>query len=257
MTRDADKKAQDLKRYLSAFHGIDPRTRATLDVMCRVRSYRAGTTVVRERETAEIVGCVLSGILRMQKTLVDGRRHIVGLLVSGDLFGRVYEGPGEFSIEAATEAHVCTFPKAEFEAFLKRSPDLERAVMLNILNELDRARDWMIILSNQKISSRIAGFLLLLRSRFASLDDLVEEAIDGTKVRIPISRTDLAQLLGTRPESVSRALHALQDDGDIRILEPNLVFVRNFHALARKAGEQDIGGMSSVKDILQEEKRKR
>ena len=153
------------------------------------------------------IGCVLTGILRMQKTLADGREHIVGLLVEGDLFGRAFDGAAEFSIEAATEVEFCAFPKTKFETLLTQSPDLERAVLLNITNELDRAREWLIILSNQKI----AGFLLLMCSRFHDIDHILQLGPDGLEVKIPINRGDLAHLLGTRPESISRALHSLND----------------------------------------------
>lgn len=256
MTSDADKMKKGQKDLALAFPGIEPETRTSLDAMCRVKSFQVGQTVVPEDVRTDFLGCVLSGILRMQKSLLDGRQHIVGLLVQGDMFGRIFDGPGEFSIEAATDVEICAFPRLEFEALLMRSPDLDRAVMLNIFNELDRARDWMIILSNQKITSRIAGFLLLIRSRFAAIDHFVREAQDGTEVRIPLSRIDIAHLLGTRPESVSRALHALQDDGDIRILDSDRVLVRDFKALARRAGEDDTSGMPSAKDLLREERLK-
>lgn len=256
MTTNADDRIGGPKRLSSAFRHVDPDTKATLDAMSRVHAYHAGQTVVGEDESMGFVGCVTSGVLRMQKTLPDGRQHIVGLLVEGDMFGRIFDGSGEFSIEAATDVEFRAFPRAGFEQLVMRSPDLERVVLLNMLNELDRARDWMIILSNQKIASRIAGFLLLMRSRLSGIDHLVEDARDGTEVRIPISREDLANLLGTRPESISRAFHALQDEGDIRIVEPNRILVRDFTALAGRVGEDGIGGLPSLKDLLQERRLK-
>ena len=251
MAKDADTTSRRYAVVTLAFRNVEPETRAALDAMCRVQSYRKGQTVVREGEETDFLACVLRGVLRMQKTLHDGRQHIVGLLVEGDMFGRVFEGGGDFSIEAAIDTEICAFPRKEFEALLMRSPDLDRAVMLNILNELDRARDWMIILSNQKIASRVAGLLLLLRSRFSGVDHWIEQSTEGVEIRIAVNRCDLSHLLGTRQESLSRAFHALQDAGEIRILEPDRILVRDFNALARRAGEDDVGGMPSLKGILQ------
>lgn len=250
MTKGTTRTPQGQWAATSAFPGILPETRASLESMCRMRVCREGQTVVQEEASTDFVGCVLSGILRMQKTLADGRHHIVGLLVEGDIFGRVFGGAVEFAIEAATDVEFCAFPRGEFEKLLMRSPDLDRAVMLNMLNELDRARDWMIILSNQKITSRVAGFLLLMISRFSAIDHILEASDSGIEIRIPISREDLSHFLGTRPESISRALHALQDDGDIRIVEPNVIRVLDFNALARKAGEDEIDGTRSLREIL-------
>lgn len=234
----------------SALVDVRPETRAELETMCRPRRFVAGQTIIPEDEATDFVGCVLSGILRMQKTLADGRQHIVGLLVEGDMFGRIFDGASEFSVEAATDVEFCAFPRAQFEALLRRAPDLDRAVLLNILTELDRARDWMLILSNHRISCRLAGFLVLMVSRFAHVDHVLAPRDGGLEIRIPINRTDLAHLLGTRPESISRAYHLLRDEGDIEILDHDRVLVRDLDRLANRAGEDDILAIPSVRDLL-------
>jgi CRP/FNR family transcriptional regulator len=238
----------------AVFEAVLPDTQAALAEMCRLRHFRAGETITHQDERADFIGCVLSGILRMQKTLADGRQHIVGLLIEGDLFGRMFDGPSEFSVEAATDVEFCAFPRPAFEALLQRAPDLDRAVMLNILTELDRARDWMLILSNQKISSRLAGFMILMMSRFRGIDRLLVQGSEGIELRIPIGRTDLAHLLGTRPESVSRAFHGLEDAGEIEILEPDRVLVRDIEALAQRAGDDEIAGLSDLRGLLAAER---
>jgi CRP/FNR family transcriptional regulator len=245
-----DKTVRPCSTGSSPFRDVPAETRAELDRLCRVRRYCAGRAVLEEATVTDFVGTVRSGILRMQKTLADGRQHVVGLLVEGDMFGRVFDGAVEFSIEAATDAEVCVFPRAPFEALLMRSPELDRAVLLNVLNELDRARDWMIILSNQKITSRLCGFLILICSRFAAVDHLVQAKGDGIEVRIPISRTDLAHLLGTRPESLSRAFHALADEGVIDLLGPDRVFLRDLGALAERAGEDEVTAVPRLRDLI-------
>lgn len=251
MTRHADKTARPGSDGPVPFPDLLAETREDLDRLCRVKRYDRGQTVFREESDTDFVGTVRSGILRMQKTLADGRQHVVGLLVEGDMFGRVFDGTIEFSIEAASDAEICVFPRGAFEALLMRSPDLDRAVLLNVLNELDRARDWMIILSNQKISSRLAGFLILMCARFATVDHLVEAKENGIEVRIPISRTDLAHLLGTRPESLSRAFHALADAGVIVLLGPDRVLLRDLHALAESAGEDEPATLPRLQDLIE------
>ena len=239
----------DSKAWLP-FAELRPETNDALVAMRQLVRYGAGQIVTHEAEDSSFIGLVASGVLRMQKTLVDGRHPIVGLLVEGDIFGRVFDGATELAIEAATDADVYTFPRAPFEALLKRSPDLDRAVLLNILNELDRARDWMVILSNQKIVNRVAGFLLVMCTRFMGVDHLVQASQTGIEIKIPVGRTDLAHLLGTRQESISRALHALADAGDIDILQSDRILVRNVNALASKAGEEDRHTIATLKDLF-------
>ncbi|MGR3322987.1 MAG: Crp/Fnr family transcriptional regulator [Pseudooceanicola sp.] len=230
---------------------VDAGIMRQLEAACRVETYRAGQTLIHEHESQHYVACVKSGFLRMQKSLSDGRQHIVGLLVEGDMFGRIFDEPQRFSIEAATDAEVCTFQRGVFEDLMSRSPDLEKAILLNILNELDRARDWMIILSCQKVTGRLAGFLLILATRFAAVDHIMQGRDGRIDVHIPISRMDLAHLLGTRTESISRALHALADEGHLEILRPDLIRILDIDALAAEAGDEELAGRMDLKGIVQ------
>lgn len=223
---------------------------AELDSICRVRTYPAGKIIAGPDEEADFIGCVHDGILRMQKTLYDGRVAIVGLLVEGDMFGRVFERPMSVSIEAATDVEVCAFNRSRFEKLLMQYPELDRMLLLNILNELDRARDWMMILSNQRVRGRVAGFLLILCTRFATVDHFLRLREGKLIVKVPIGRTDLAHLLGTRTESLSRAFHALADDGLIDIEKPDLIAIRDLDALAAEAGEDDLSSFLSLNDLM-------
>src|SRR6056297_2185454 len=105
-------------------------TKAELAALRRVRHVGPGELLIGEGAIPTHVGMVESGVLRMQKSLATGRQHIVGLLVSGDMFGRSPDGALGFDIEAATAGVVCTFPRAPFEALVQRSAALERVVML-------------------------------------------------------------------------------------------------------------------------------
>ena len=240
MSVDERNRSHRVSMALAALCELDDQTKRSLDDMQRPVSFSAGQIVSQEDEESDFIGIVASGVLRMQKNLVDGRHPVVGLLVEGDMFGRVFDGATELAIEAATDAKVHVFPKQEFEALLKRSPDLEKVVLLNILNELDRAREWMVILSNPKIVNRMAGFLLVMCARFENVDHVVQSSQSGIEVNIPVSRVDLAHLLGTRPESISRALHALAESNDIEIMAPDRVRILNASALAGKAGEEEF-----------------
>ena len=71
--------------------------------------------------------------------------------------------------------------------------------MLNILNELDAAREWMLILTNYRVTERLAGFLMLLCRRWGNVANLARIDDGRLSLTIPVSRTDLAHFLATRP----------------------------------------------------------
>lgn len=211
-------------------------TASALQQMCRIRSFAAGATVVHAGEMQNSLAFVARGILRMQKTLQDGRQHIVGLLFEGDMFGRLFDGPPLFDVETATHSDLCILPRARFEALLLESPELDQVVMRSLLHDLDRARDWLLVVANGKIAARLAGFLVMLCARLPSGCASSASEAGLTELDIPIARVDLANLLGTRVESISRAFHALDAAGLIEIHRPDLVAVRDIEGLHEEAG---------------------
>lgn len=219
------------------FRALPEATIAALEDMGRPRFLAQNAVLACSGEEPGIVGFVVRGVLRMEKTLVDGQRQIVGLLVAGDLFGRVFDGPFPFSVEAATDCQICVFPKTRFESLVESSPELERLVLLSLLNELDSAREWLGLLANHRTIDKVAGFLVFLHRRWAHLAETGRQPEQGTLLDLPISRQDLAEVLGTRTEGISRALHALQDQRLIEIVTPYRFVIRDFDTLEKMSGQ--------------------
>ena len=213
---------------------------AALNAIGQLRSYRAGHTVRFDGDGSDFVGSVKSGVLRLMRRSRTGQEHILGLLQPGDLFGRDIDPAEGCTIEAATPAEILCFARAGFESLLRDSPHLQRVVQAGARDRLATTRDWLVIVSNHRMKSRLAGFLITLYARRNGAGPSPPAKRDGADIRFPISRLDLASLLGTRQESISRALHALDDEGTIRILEPNLIRILDLAALAEMAGADGL-----------------
>ena len=87
-------------------------------------------------------------------------------------------------------------------------------------------------------------------SRFRDIDHILQPGPEGIEVKIPINRADLAHLLGTRQELISRSLHSLSDQGIIDILEPDRILIQDMKALARVADEDEIEAVATLQDLL-------
>jgi CRP/FNR family transcriptional regulator len=187
--------------------------------IARTRTCREGETILAEMEESTFVGTVIAGILRMQKTLNDGRQQIVGLLLPSDMFGRIFAQRSHVSIEAATDATLCCYPRSGFEAIMRRHPELAERLMLAVLKDLWSAQDWMLLLATQTVTERVATFLLmLLRRRPAPFSR--GKAGGRTTIAVPISRRDMAAYLGTTAESISRSVQEMARQGAIEIIDP-------------------------------------
>lgn len=192
----------------------------------------AGKTIIERSERSESVGYVLNGTLAMVQVLEDGRKHIVGLLVPTDIYGRLFNGPSNYRIEALSASRILSFPRALFEQVLRDNPEAERLFLVHLLDEVDAAREWLLLISGRKAVNRLASFLsiLLRRSKF--------RRVGGQAVlHVPLSRKDLAHYLGARPETLSRAFHALEDMGVLRIVDPQHFAILDESGLIAASGD--------------------
>ncbi|WP_126010220.1 Crp/Fnr family transcriptional regulator [Georhizobium profundi] len=203
--------------------GLSPEARHELSKLARIRSYRAGQTIVAQAEEVHIIGTVLEGVVRANKTLRDGRHQIVGLLLPSDVFGRLDGATSRVSLEAASDANVCSFKRQPFESLMDRFPEIERRMLLAVSDQLDAAQDWMLLLATQSVLERVATFLLMFCAR---------DAGDRGALDIPVSRRDMAAYLGTTVESVSRAMQAMKRAGILEGSHSRHIEVTDFRRLA-------------------------
>ena len=205
-----------------------------------MRTFRTGETVLADEQPPRFVGNVVSGVLRMQKTLPDGRQHIVGLLVPTDMFGRVFSGPSRFAMEAATDVTLCCFDRRELESLLQRHPELEHGLMISVLDELDAAREWILLLGGHSVRERVATFLLIFARRWPNVTFGQQPPARPHRVQVPISRRDMAQYLGARVETLSRAIHSLVDDGLIEAEDSARFRILDLAGLVAASGNSEF-----------------
>lgn len=216
--------------------GLPQEIRGELERYSHLKIYSAGDIIQSEEEDADTVGVVIDGVLKLEKTLYDGRQQIVGLMLPTDLFGRVFAHTSNVSITAATDATVCGFSRSTFEALMKRSPELEHQVLLAVLDELDVAQDWMTVLGCQTVMERVAAFLLYLRRRSVFDGESSAERPGMESINIPISRKDMAAYLGTTIESISRSTQSLLRTGVLGMKGPQEFAILDLAALLKASG---------------------
>ena len=219
---------------------VDGATHLELKRYSHFRSYAEGETVFSEGVETGIVGHVVSGTLKLVSALADGRQHIVGLIQAGEMFGRVFDGNSPFAIEAATDATLCCFEQRVFDTIVVRNPKLEQELLLVTLDELDAARDWIMLLGCQHVIERVATFLLLVLRHQNQIANAHTKQPAPPIVTFPINRRDIAAYLGTTTETISRSLHTLAQQGMIRIVDHQSFEITQVKALTELAGREDI-----------------
>lgn len=170
---------------------------------------------------------VLSGVVKLTKLMPDGRQQIVGLQFAPDFLGRPFVEESNVIAEAATNVRLCSFPKSVLEKIIKQSPDMERRLHKQHLNELDEARDWMLTLGRKTAVEKLASFLVLIISHI----DPEAEINDIMTVELPLKRKDIADYLGLTIETVSRQLTNLRKKNIVEIGEKRAIKIKDYQKL--------------------------
>lgn len=200
----------------------------------------AGQTIISAEEPAGFFANVVSGTVKLTKTLPDGRQQIVGLLFAPDFLGRAYSKTNPYTAEAATEVEICTFPHAAFERLAGEYPGLQQRLFQHTLDELDAAREWMLLLGRKTAEEKVASFLLMLAKRSLTIGCSHSKALDVPSFELPLTRADMADFLGLTIETVSRQITRLKTSKAIRLASNRLIEVPNLQYLAKIAGQEEF-----------------
>ena len=204
------------------------------------RSFQAGQTIIWSGDRMEFVGSVVSGIATLTQTMEDGRRQMVGLLLPSDFVGRPGRATAAYDVTATTDLVMCCFRRKPFEEMMAQTPHVAQRLLEMTLDELDAAREWMLLLGRKTAREKIASLLSIIARRDASLK---LRAAQGSLVfDLPLTREEMADYLGLTLETVSRQMSALKKDGIIELEGKRHIVVPDFDVLLEETGDDSDGG---------------
>jgi len=195
----------------SALPDEDLRQLASLAVP---RRYPKRTAVFREGERADGFFVVAAGNVKVFKLSEEGKEQVLHVLDPGQTFAEavIFEG-GVYPAHAETlsDADLLFLPRRPFLELLERHPKVAVRMLASLSRWLKRMTDLVESLSLRDVETRLVFFLS---------EELKSRGIapkDGVSLELPVSKNVLAARLGTVPETFSRTLKKLQDDGVIAV----------------------------------------
>lgn len=197
-------------------------------------NHGSGEELIGEAEEIDSFATILRGVVKLTKTLKDGRQQVVGLQLAPDLLGRVFGDESRLTAETVTNVELCKIPRKTFESMLADDPDLEHRILLQTLRELDEARDWMVTVGRKTAPEKVASFIHFIASHV----DPTAPIAAGTSVSfdLPLTRADIADFLGLTIETVSRQFTRLRADGVISVTGNRHIEVADFERLRARCG---------------------
>ncbi|MFZ3483236.1 Crp/Fnr family transcriptional regulator [Sphingomonas sp. 3-13AW] len=205
-----------------------------LNALGRRQRLAKGETVIWAGDESVLCANLLSGVLKLSASTADGREQIVGLHYPADFIGRPYAGSADFTVTALTDSELCVFPRKQFEQVLEDHVRMERLLLQRTFAALDEARSRMLMLGRKSAEEKIAGFLLDMAAR-AGGTACRATAEGPITFDLPLTRGQIADVLGLTIETVSRQMTKLKAAGVIALPGGRAVTIRLREALEQRA----------------------
>lgn len=205
------------------------------------RSFQAGQRLLWSGDRMDFVASVVTGVATLTQVMEDGRTQTVGLLFPSDFVGRPGRDIAPYNVIASTDVVMCCFRKKPFEDLMMRTPHIGQRLLEMTLDELDAAREWMLLLGRKTAREKIASLLAIVARRDASLNARMRKR--DLSFDLPLTREAMADYLGLTLETVSRQISALKRDGVIALQGKRTVQVPDLDRLMEEAGDDADGGM--------------
>lgn len=208
-------------RGCSEWCSLPARELRLLDGAKTPRTYRAGETLFHEGTPCLGLFCVQRGTVALRRPQPSGKPAIVRLVEAGHTIGYRAFFSGQhhgLSAQALTECRVCFVDKATVEQLLLCDATLSWRFMRSLAHDSQQAEDALVRTNSLDLRARLVHLLLSLRAAHGQVDDAGDLVIT-----LPLSREDMASLIGARPESLSRAIRALEDAGVARFVGRHVI----------------------------------
>ncbi|BDD87058.1 Crp/Fnr family transcriptional regulator [Desulfofustis limnaeus] len=203
-------KIRDHLAAVSLFHGLPDQQLEAIAALTREKHYNRGETIFFEGDPGDGFYLIVSGQVKVFKMNLMGKEQILHIFGAGEPIGEVavFHGqPFPASAETLMKSTLLFLPRREFVQLIER----HAGIALNMLAVLSlRLRQFTAQIENlslKEVPARLAGYLLVAS----------EEQQNGDVVELEISKGQLASLLGTIPETLSRIFARMSEDGLIRV----------------------------------------
>jgi CRP-like cAMP-binding protein len=229
---------REIRRRLSWVEFLSPLSEAEMTALLRearfVRLEEGKEMVVSPEEHAEWMLLMVAGQLQVFEASLSSGRELT-LWVSGDgeavcVTGLVPRWTRELHLRALETTLVCRVGREALEEAVRRNPEVGLRLARTLANRLQLMEDRWADMVEKEVPERLAGLIYML------VESVGVMSKEGPMIPTRYTHKQLASMVGSNREAVTRAFAGLQECGAIEV-KGRRVYVRGFNALRRSAGE--------------------
>lgn len=201
-------------RHKSDWAGLPPRAAEIVSRVKLRRSFPEGAVMFAPGDQSSGLYCVSSGVVGIRMAHENGSEALIALAFPGETLGArafLRNGQHRNTAEALSAVEACMIQRRDAVQLTEQAPEVHAVLVKSCLAAMDAAQTEL--LHNSALSN-----LSRLRRVLHRLCRLEQSKDSGeVRLRLPMSRLDLAGMLGIQPESLSRLLRKLTDEGAITL----------------------------------------
>jgi CRP/FNR family transcriptional regulator len=195
------------------------------------REYTPGETVFMEGNPCKGLYFIKSGLVGVRKIDVDGQSTLLRLASRGDTLGYrpfLAKQPHRACAEVIEDARICFIDARTIRTILQNNHELGTEFLKCTARALGEAEEQLFKMAVLNVDTRVIHLLVLFHDRWGShLDD------GSVNIRLPITRDDMASMIGAHPDSVSRAIRQLESKGLMQV-DGRSFRIKEFNLLAEQ-----------------------
>lgn len=219
---DVESKIQFLRR-VPIFGGVDEENLIKMAHITSEKTYSKKNIVFHEGDYGDALYVIKSGRIKIAKVAIDGREKTLTILKAGDFFGEMAifdDMPRSATAEAMDhDVRLLSMSKSDFEHLILSNPSIAIRIMKDLTRRIRQVNEQVQDLAFKDVHGRVASTIFNLLK--AEKDATKNQGVSSLKM----THQDLANMVGSSRETVTRALNRLQDEGVISIMHQQITIL--------------------------------
>jgi CRP/FNR family transcriptional regulator len=200
------------------FNGLPDDQLSAIRQIAVEKQYNKGQTIFSEEDDTKGLFVVVDGRVKIYKVSSEGKEQILHIIEAGQSFGEVTVFTGQqmpANAQSLAKSRLLLFPRSAFVGLVTANPSLALNLLAIMSKKLRQFAVQIENLSLKEIPARLASYLIYLAEEQGSAD----------AVTLNVSKGQLASLLGTIPETLSRIFAKLSGQTLIRVEGPKITLL--------------------------------
>jgi len=197
------------------FNHLDEDKMKEISSLIESLSYHKGELVYQAGEPSDALYIISQGKMKIYRLSEQGKEQLLRMLYPGDFTGelalfseKVHDSYGE----ALEDTRICSIRREDLQKLLLKYPTISMEILSEFSKRLDAQERQTATIATEKVETRIALYLI----------DLMDEEKENP-FTLPMMKKDLASLLGTTPETISRKFLEFEERGLMLSLPQNRI----------------------------------